>query len=87
MKTTETNRIVKAWCEDYNNKMTMDTDRVEWYDISTIITWSKSGNMKKMVFRFDLTLYGEPYRQIEEEIDFDMYIRVFEYLKIEDARL
>ena len=87
MKTTETNRIVKAGCEDYNNKMTMDTDRVEWYDISTIITWSKSGNMKKMVFRFDLTLYGEPYRQIEEEIDFDMYIRVFEYLKIEDALL
>lgn len=85
MKTTEElrkieiNRIVKAWCEDYNNKMTMDTDRVEWYDISTIITRSQSDNMKKMVFRFRCP---HTYRQIEEEIDFDMYIRD---LKIQDA--
>ena len=79
-----TNRIVKAWCEDYNNSRTKDIDRLEWYDISTIITWSSSGNMKKMTFKFETTLYGEPYQIIEKEIDFDMYIID---LKIEDALL
>ncbi len=79
-----TNRIVKAWCEDYNNSLTSDIDRLEWYDISTIITWDPSGSMKKMIFKFETTWYGEPYQTIEKEIDFDMYIRD---LKIEDTLL
>ena len=75
MRENTTDRIVKAWCEDYNKDSSVD--RLEWYDISTETAIDSSGKITKMIIKFDTDWCKE-----EREIDFNMYIRD---IKIQDS--